>query len=422
MSTLLDSLRRAKQAEAASSSTGGGRQVDAILSTLGYTRRQRQFRVLRTMGGGVVVGLVALLAWVIWERPASMPQGTEVAADLMVDEAGVPVPAPTPEGAAEPVALSAPLSAPVREQMVDSVGDTVPPPDPDIMLPVAPTDATPSGEQVERPSPFAAPEAADAPEEPEEARTDDRDPLSGARDEEAASAPGVPADDLPPRVVDTLDTPEAPVATSAVLGDLEPPPVPFIERGPVVSDVFTEALALQQGGDIGGAISEYQLLLSEGAGSAQVHNNLGLLYQEQNRPDDAAREFQRAIALDPRHSKAHNNLGVVRMRQARYEDAAAAFRDARLFDGANLDAWVNLALALQAAGDAAAARSMLVDALSVDDRHGSTHYNLARLFELDGDVSRAVEHYGRFVEYSGAEHADLVAVVRSRIEALAVRR
>ena len=62
---------------------------------------------------------------------------------------------------------------------------------------------------------------------------------------------------------------------------------------------------------------------------AQVHNNLGLLYQQQNRFADAAREYQSAMAIDPRHSKAKNNLGVVRMRQARHEDAAAAFRGAR---------------------------------------------------------------------------------------------
>ena len=126
MSTLLDSLRRAKEAEAASSSAGGGRQVDAILSTLGYARRQRQARVFRTVGAGVVVGLVALLAWVIWDRTASMPEGPDVAADLTVDEAGVPVPAPTLEDAAEPVASPAPLSDPVREEVVDPVGNTIP--------------------------------------------------------------------------------------------------------------------------------------------------------------------------------------------------------------------------------------------------------------------------------------------------------
>jgi Tfp pilus assembly protein PilF len=82
---------------------------------------------------------------------------------------------------------------------------------------------------------------------------------------------------------------------------------------------------------------------------------------------------------------------------------------------------VNLALALQAAGDSVAARRTLIDALSVDARHAPTHYNLARLFEGDGTASRAIEHYGRFVEHSGTKHADLVGIVEHRIAALASR-
>lgn len=53
-----------------------------------------------------------------------------------------------------------------------------------------------------------------------------------------------------------------------------------------------------------------------------------------------------------------------------------------------------------------------------DARHVPTHYNLARSFELNGDGTRAVEHYGRFLENSGAENADLVELVRSRIAEL----
>ena len=44
-----------------------------------------------------------------------------------------------------------------------------------------------------------------------------------------------------------------------------------------------------------------------------MHNDLGLLYQDQNRLDDAAYEFQRGIAITPRHFKAYDNLGAVRM-------------------------------------------------------------------------------------------------------------
>jgi len=41
-----------------------------------------------------------------------------------------------------------------------------------------------------------------------------------------------------------------------------------------------------------------------------VHNNLGLLYQDRGETDEAVKQFQRAITIDPRYVKAHNNLGV----------------------------------------------------------------------------------------------------------------
>ena len=365
MSTLLDSLRRAKQTDpAAPRARDGGRQVEATLSTLGYSRRQGRMRV-RPLAIGVAVALVALLGWMMWGGSGSTPLGTQVAADPALSPPETARPTEAVETAPSWMANGTPLSAD------DEVGRDAPA--------TGPND----------PVPVAAEYGGDA---------------------------------LVPRLVDTDgDVVSAPVVPA---GPPDQPPVPIIERGPVVTEVFAAALALQQAGDISGAVTGYQTLLADGARSAQVHNNLGLLYQEQNRFADAAREYERAIAIDPRHSKAHNNLGVVRMGQARYEDAVAAFRDARRLDGTNVGAWVNLALALEAAGDPAAARRTLVDALSIDARHAPTHYNLARLFELGGDARRAIEHYRRFIEHSGAEHADLVEIVRTRIATLSrsVRR
>ena len=360
MSTLLDSLRRAKQVDAAvPHASGAGRQVEVILSTLGYAPRQRWKRVLRLGVGGVAVALVALLGWVMWERSASMSPDMQVASDVSTADVGVIVEGPgTTGGAGGP--------APVESE---SRGDALVPR-------LVGTGADPSSTPAEPPTA----------QSPAGATTDPVDAMGTVQ----------------PRPVELLD----------------PPPGPTIERGPVVTEVFAMALMLQRGGDIAGAIAEYETLLVEGTLSPQVPNNMGLLYQEQNRFADAAREFQRTIAIDPRYSKAYNNLGVVRMRQVRHRDAAAAFRDARRLDSTNLDAWVNLALALQATGDLAAARRTLVDALSVDARHAPTHYNPARSFELGGDGTRAVEHYGRFLENSGAEHADLVELVSSRIDEL----
>ena len=415
MSTLLDSLRRAKQADpAAPEAAGGGRPAETLLSTLGYSPRQRRVRVLRLALGGVGVASVALLGWVIWERSASMPLGTQVAADLSSDDAGSrgagPGTAGAPGRAGRPVAGGDPVPAPAPAPAADTQGGrdapVTGPGDPAPVVSESGADPLPPRLVDTGADALSAPAAPARAESPAGATT----------------APVDPVDNVQPRPVEPPGPDESAGSTTRPpadpAGPLDPSPVPIIERGPVVTDVFAAALTLQRTGDIARAVTEYQTLLSEGARSAQAHNNLGLLYQEQNRLDDAAREYRRAIAIDPRHSKAQNNLGVVRMRQARYEAAAAAFRDARRLDGTNLGAWVNLALALQAAGDPAAARRTLVDALSLDARHAPTHYNLARLFELGGDATRAIEHYRRFVEHSGDEHADLVEIVRRRIAAL----
>ena len=428
MSTLLNSLRRARRADtAAPLAPGGGHQAEAILSTLGYARRQRRKRVLRLAIGGAAVASIALLGWAIWGRSAAMPEAPRVAADLTV-------------AGAEPGVPPAPAVDPVRAAALEPAGETVLRPVPDIASPVAALDQMPSDLTGETPGPPE--DTVETPGPPEEAVETPGPP------DDTVETPGPPEDTVETpgdrggrsATVETgpggepslaLGTPLEAVAAGGpddevielplAPGEFVPPPILNIRRGPVVSEVFAAALAFQRAGDISGAVAEYQTLLAEGTQSAQVHNNLGLLYEEQHRLDDAAREFQRAIEVDQQHSKAHNNLGVVRMRQARHEDAAAAFSDARRLDGTNLDAWVNLALAQQAAGHLVAARRTLIDALSVDAQHAPAHYNLARLFELGGDASRAVEHYGRFVEHSHGEYADIVEIVRNRIAALGGR-
>ena len=427
MSTLLDSLRRAKQVDAAvPPASVGGHQVEAILSTLGYARRQRRTRVLRLAVGGVGVALVTLLGWVMWERSPLVPPATQIAADVSTDAVAALVERPGIAGAAgragEPVEGSDPVPALPGLPVADSTS-----PSPlESARPIGAVE-TAQGGVTGGTQPFAVEEAVHAapagvPATAAPVESVSRGDALVARPvgtgAEPASAPAGPVTAQNPAGATAEPVDAEGTVQARPVEPFDPPIDAISDPGPPVTEVFAVALMLQQAGDIAGAIAEYQTLLVEGAPSPQVHNNLGLLYEEQNRLADAAQEFQRAIAIDPRHTKAYNNLGVVRMRQVRHQDAAAAFRDARRLDGTNLDAWVNLALALQAAGDPAAARRTLVDALSVDAQHAPTHYNLARLLEFGGDATRAIEHYGRFLENSGAEYAELAGLVKRRVAAL----
>ena len=77
----------------------------------------------------------------------------------------------------------------------------------------------------------------------------------------------------------------------------------------------------QRIGNYDEALTHYRALLAQNDNSAEVHNNLGLIAQDQGRLDDAITEYQRAIAIDPKYVKAHNNLGVAFMRSNRPAEA-----------------------------------------------------------------------------------------------------
>lgn len=362
MSTLLDSLRRVQDVETRGAAHPPTRQVDTVLSSLGYARRQR--RPARSGGWFWVIAVVAVMAVVIWSRAGSDPETMQ--ADLA------------------PRALEPALDAtPTRS--------VTPTPDPD---PGPDADADPPAREAGLTAVDTGTIAADAPL----ASSGAVEPAP-APEPEPTTPPDAPA--LPePR---TLDAP-----TDAGSSELEP----------TVPERFAAALEHQRAGDTGAAEREYRSLVADGLAGAQVHNNLGLLYQAADRLDAAAQEFEQAIAVDARHSKARNNLGVVRMRQGHAAEAAAIFREAVRRDAGNLDAWVNLGLALDAVGDQMEARRTLLAALEIDGRHGPAHYNLARLFELAGDRERAVAHYGRFLEHGGPAHAHLAESVRARVAAL----
>ena len=59
------------------------------------------------------------------------------------------------------------------------------------------------------------------------------------------------------------------------------------------------------------AIAAYERALALQPDNAPVRTDLGVMYRRGGRPEDAVREFDRAIAIDPNLENAHFNKGVV---------------------------------------------------------------------------------------------------------------
>ena len=181
---------------------------------------------------------------------------------------------------------------------------------------------------------------------------------------------------------------------------------------------LTIALYFHRAGEFENALRYYRLVLDRDELNAQAHNNLGLLYQERGLLQDSARELKRALAIEPRNAGTHNNYGVTLLMLKRIDEAAAEFQAALALEPANLDALVNLGLAQRDAGQLDTAKETLLRALNRSPDNAAAHYNLAQLYDQTHEPARAVEHYRRFLEHAGVEHADRGAAVRARITAL----
>jgi len=98
--------------------------------------------------------------------------------------------------------------------------------------------------------------------------------------------------------------------------------------------------------------------------TAPEHNDLGVVYEAQGRPDLAAREYRRALKLDPHFGRARLNLGNTQAAVGRWPAAEREYRRALGDLPGDPDAPNNLAMALLRQGrDLAAAESLAVTAV-----------------------------------------------------------
>ena len=374
MSSILDALRKAKEADAARDRSSGVHPtpagVDEVLSTLGY----RRHGVVDGLPRGLpLVGLALLflfIAWWGWRAWRLMPTPGET----------------EPPTVAETITTPTLVLAPIQRPVVR------PTPEPPVM-PEQPAVAEPSGAE----PPFIA-DAPSAPVSPLTRLLRDTEP-----DPEPDVGPRSPEPVEPPP-----DTPPA--------GPVIPEPI-----APAEPDRFALALYHHRVGDVDQALRYYQELLDRNERAAEVHNNMGLLHRERGDFARARRAFRRAIELAPGYSKALNNLGATLLRDGSTEEAATQLRAAIDADPDNLDAVVNLALAQRTAGYAEAAQATLLEALARDPRSATGHFNLALVYEEAGELTRASEHFRAFLEYGSSSYERLAVDVRARLEILETR-
>lgn len=99
---------------------------------------------------------------------------------------------------------------------------------------------------------------------------------------------------------------------------------PVSAQAPSAQDferLFDRALALQQAGDMLGAIDTYKAALTIAPDRADARSNLGAAYVRLGQFDDAVTQYQAALKVDPANNPVRLNLALAYYKSARPNDA-----------------------------------------------------------------------------------------------------
>jgi tetratricopeptide (TPR) repeat protein len=163
---------------------------------------------------------------------------------------------------------------------------------------------------------------------------------------------------------------------------------------------YNLGIALNEHGDIDGAITHYRQALDLRPSYGEAHYNLGRLLVQKGQVDEAVTHYEKALEINPADAEAHNNLGATLFANGRVDEAIAHYRKALAIRRDYADASCNLASALLSNGDLDGAIAYYSGCLAVSPNQVEAQYNLATVLLRTGRTDEAMAHYQKVLELS----------------------
>ncbi len=123
------------------------------------------------------------------------------------------------------------------------------------------------------------------------------------------------------------------------------------------------------------------------------HSNLGNAFLKLGRADDAEREQKMALHLDPNVAEVYFNLGLVQVARNRPTEAAHYFTEALRLQPKSAEALSSLGLILLQRGRLEEAEGHLRQAVRYDPNYGPAHHFLGKVLEVKRDFPGAAEQF-----------------------------
>ncbi len=141
------------------------------------------------------------------------------------------------------------------------------------------------------------------------------------------------------------------------------------------------------------AIKEYMIAIKLKPDSPEAHNSLGLVYFDQQRFEDAIKEYMIAIKLKPDSSEAHNNLGLVYFEQQKFEEAIKEYMTVIKLKPNSPAAYYNIGNLYSTLGKFDEAIKEYMIALRLKPNYAEAHYNLGVTYLKKGLSQKAEEEF-----------------------------
>jgi tetratricopeptide (TPR) repeat protein len=126
---------------------------------------------------------------------------------------------------------------------------------------------------------------------------------------------------------------------------------------------------------------------------AAHHNNLGSAYMNQQLFEKGLKEFQQALASDPKFTIARVNEAIAYLNLQKVDEAKAALEDALKQDPKNPYVWYNLGLLAKNTGDAQAAIDAFKHVTEIDPNDADTWYFLGTAYVQSKQFPQAIDAF-----------------------------
>jgi protein O-mannosyl-transferase len=162
---------------------------------------------------------------------------------------------------------------------------------------------------------------------------------------------------------------------------------------------YSYGFALEQTGQIEEAIKQYEQVVQLDPDYAEAHDRLGNDLMQVGRSSEAMEHFEQALRIKPEYAKAHNDIGVALERTGRLPQAILHYEQAVRLKPDYPEAYNNLGIALTKSGRVQEAIASYEQALRIKPDFAEAHNSLGSAFLGLGKIQQAIEQYEQALSF-----------------------